>query len=204
MNLILDEFNNLGSIGGASGKDFARSISTLRSRAISVMMAIQSLPQLQNRYPDNIWAEIIGNCDTQIMLGCTDAVTADYTSVRTGDMTVEVNSTMTVRKTMAVAQVIPQYRYSEGLGKRRLMTPDEVLRMPDGEMLIMLRGQKVLKAQRFDYSKHADAKRLRPSSILDYVPQTPKQEPEPENEEPLAVDPGIGSLYETTSPPEDF
>ena len=55
-------------------------------------------------------------------------------------MTIDVNSTMTTRQTFAVAQVIPQYRYSEGLGKRRLLTPDEVLRLPHDDMLVALRG----------------------------------------------------------------
>lgn len=204
VNLVLDEFNNLGSIGGSGGRDFARSISTLRSRAVSVMLATQSLPQLQNRYPDNIWAEILGNCDTQIMLGCTDSVTAEYTSMRTGDMTVEVNSTMTTRQTMAVAQVIPQYRYSEGVGKRRLLTTDEVLRLSQDDILVMLRGQKVLKCQRFDYTRHPDAKRLRRSSIQDYSPQ-PYSEPMPLREHsPKPIRPTVSNLYETATPPENF
>lgn len=124
VNLILDEFNNVGRIGGAEdGSDFARSLSVIRSRDIRVMLAVQSLGQLQNRYGNNLWAEIIGNCDIQLMLGCTDDVTADYFSERSGDMSVMVNSTMTVRQTIAVAQVIPQYRHTEGQGKRRLLTP---------------------------------------------------------------------------------
>ena len=125
---MLDEFNNIGRIGGApDGSDFARTISVVRSRDIRVMLAVQSLGQLQNRYPNNLWAEIIGNCDIQLMLGCTDDVTAEYISARAGEMSVQVNTTMTVRQTVALAQVIPQYRRTEGQGRRRLLTPDEVL-----------------------------------------------------------------------------
>ena len=54
--------------------------------------------------------------DTQVMLGATDDVSAQYFSARSGDMTVEVNSTMTTRQSIALAQVIPQYRYTEGIG----------------------------------------------------------------------------------------
>lgn len=44
VNLILDEFNNVGRIGGAAdGSDFARSLSVIRSRDIRVMIAVQSL-----------------------------------------------------------------------------------------------------------------------------------------------------------------
>lgn len=52
VNLILDEFNNIGKLGGAAdGSDFTRTLSVIRSRAIYVMLAVQSLGQLQNRYP---------------------------------------------------------------------------------------------------------------------------------------------------------
>ena len=138
VNLILDEFNNIGKLGGAAdGSDFARTLSVVRSRAIYVTLAVQSLGQLQNRYPNNLWAEIVGNCDLQVMLGCTDDLTAEYFSSRSGDMSIQVNSTMTVRQTMALAQVIPQYRQTQGQGKRRLLTPDEVLRLPNQELLVV-------------------------------------------------------------------
>lgn len=173
VNLILDEFNNVGRIGGAEdGSDFARSLSVIRSRDIRVMLAVQSLGQLQNRYGNNLWAEIIGNCDIQLMLGCTDDVTADYFSERSGDMSVMVNSTMTVRQTIAVAQVIPQYRHTEGQGKRRLLTSDEVLRLPNTEMLVVIRGCNVLKLEKLDYTKHWMAKLIDRHNIAEYTPRS--------------------------------
>lgn len=172
VNLILDEFNNIGRIGGApDGSDFCRSLSVIRSRDIRVMIAVQSLGQLQNRYPNNLWAEIIGNCDIQLMLGCTDEVTADYISDRSGDMSIQVDSTMTVKKTVAVAQVIPQYRETQGQGKRKLLTPDEVLRLPHEELLVIIRGQNILKLNKFDYTRHPMSKEMVRISILDYQPR---------------------------------
>lgn len=171
VNLFLDEFNNIGRIGGAEdGSDFARTLSTCRSRDIRVMLAVQSLGQLQNRYPNNLWAELIGNCDIQLMLGCTDDVTAKYCSERSGDMSVRVNSTMTVRQTIAIAQVIPQYRQTEGQGRRRLLTPDEVLRLPNEELLCMIRGCNILRLRKLDYTKHPMSKQIVKTSIMDYRP----------------------------------
>lgn len=182
VNLILDEFNNIGRIGGApDGSDFCRSLSVIRSRDIRVMLAVQSLGQLQNRYPNNLWAEIIGNCDIQLMLGCTDDVTADYISDRSGDMCIVVDSTMTVKKTVAVAQVIPQYRETQGQGKRKLLTPDEVLRLPHEEMLVIIRGQKMLKLNKFDYTRHPMSKEMVRSSIMDYNPKI-RYSPPPQTE----------------------
>lgn len=208
VNLILDEFNNIGRIGGAAdGSDFARSLSVVRSRDIRVMLAVQSLGQLQNRYPQNLWSEIIGNTDIQLMLGCTDDVTAEYFSARSGDMSVQVNSTMTVRQTLAVAQVIPQYRHTEGQGKRRLLTPDEVLRLPNEEMLCVIRGCNMLRIGKVDYLRHPMSKEIRKKSIMDYQPDPvfissmPQTQPEPAaKEQPRKTK----SLYSSAKPPTEF
>ena len=173
MNLILDEFNNIGRIGGApDGSDFCPFLSVIRSRDIRVMLAVQSLWSASNRYPNNLWSEIIGNCDIQLMLGCTDDVTADYISDRSGEMCIVVDSTMTVKKTVAVTQVIPQYRETQGQGKRKLLTPDEVLRLPHEQMLVIIRGQNLLLLNKFDYTRHPMSKEMVRASIMDYCLRT--------------------------------
>ena len=211
VNLILDEFNNIGKLGGAAdGSDFARTLSVVRSRAIYVSLAVQSLGQLQNRYPNNLWAEIVGNCDLQVMLGCTDDLTAEYFSSRSGDMSIQVNSTMTVRQTMALAQVIPQYRQTQGQGKRRLLTPDEVLRLPNQELLVVIRGHNLLKLEKVDYTELPMAEEIVRSSVLEYTPErlpyTP-QEQAPfsrEVESPQEQPQRKPRLYSVSKPPEEF
>ena len=209
VNLILDEFNNVGRIGGAEdGSDFARSLSVVRSRDIRVMMAVQSLGQLQNRYGNNLWSEIIGNCDIQLMLGCTDDVTAEYFSARSGDISVQVDSTMTVRQTLAVAQIIPQYRQTQGQGKRRLLTPDEVLRLPSNELLCIIRGCNMLKLEKLDYVKHPMSKRICKTSVMDYCPVqdtyfTLQTEPERKEEKQEPAKPKK-TLYNLARVPEEF
>lgn len=147
--------------------------------------------------------ELLGNCDTQLMLGCTDELTAEMTSNRSGDISVIVDSTMTVRKTIAVAQMIPQYRANEGLGKRKLLTPDEVLRLSNNDLIIMLRGQKILKAQKFDYSRHPEYKNLRPCSIADYTPRH-HPIPAPPPVRPSSDKPSLLDLHEYDRPPSNF
>lgn len=211
VNLILDEFNNIGKLGGAAdGSDFARTLSVVRSRAIYVSLAVQSLGQLQNRYPNNLWAEIVGNCDLQVMLGCTDDLTAEYFSSRSGDMSIQVNSTMTVRQTMAVAQVIPQYRQTQGQGKRRLLTPDEVLRLPNQELLVVIRGHNLLKLEKVDYTELPLSKEIVRSSVLEYrpeqLPDAPQaQAPFSREEESLQEKPQRKPrLYSVSKPPDGF
>ena len=209
VNLILDEFNNIGRIGGAAdGSDFARSLSVIRSRDIRVMLAVQSLGQLQNRYPNNLWSEIIGNADIQLMLGCTDDMTAQYFSSRSGDMSIRVDSTSTTRQTMAVAQFIPQYRQTEGQGRRKLLTPDEVLRLPNEELLCIIRGCNVLRLKKLDYTRHPMAGELERTSISDYraVQQLPpKPVPVPsDRDEPKPARKTNSYLYSSAKPPVDF
>ena len=206
VNLILDEFNNIGKLGGAEdGSDFTRFLSVCRSREIRVMLAVQSLGQLQNRYPNNLWAEIIGNMDIQLMLGCTDEVSAKYFSNRCGEMSIEVNTTMTMRRTITIAQIIPQYRHVEGMGRRKLLTPDEVLRIPNEKMLCVVRGCNVLMLDKLDYTRHPYSKMIRRVSVYDYYPEVIEEEPEmppvtPE-EKPKKKKSG---LYGSAAPPTDF
>ena len=204
VNLILDEFNNIGKLGGASdGSDFARSLSVVRSRDIRVMLAVQSLGQLQNRYPNNLWAEILGNCDIQLMLGCTDDVTAGYFSERSGDLSIRVDSTMTVRRTIALAQLIPQYRLSEGQGKRKLLTPDEVLRLSDRELLCVIRGCNILKLEKFDYTGHPMSRLIRKASVREDLPAEKLPEPGAAEEPPNRSAPKQ-RLRASGQPPEHF
>ena len=206
VNLVLDEFNNIGKLGGAEdGSDFTRFLSVCRSREIRVMLAVQSLGQLQNRYPNNLWAEIIGNMDIQLMLGCTDEVSAKYFSNRCGEMSIEVNTTMTMRRTITIAQIIPQYRHVEGMGRRKLLTPDEVLRIPNEKLLCVVRGCNVLMLDKLDYTRHPYSKMIRKVSVYDYYPNVIEEEPEtpsviPE-EKPKRKK---SNLYGTAAPPTDF
>ena len=205
VNLILDEFNNIGKLGGAAdGSDFTRFLSVCRSREIRVMLAVQSLGQLQNRYPNNLWAEIIGNMDIQLMLGCTDEVSAKYFSNRCGEMSIEVNTTMTMRRTITIAQIIPQYRHVEGMGRRKLLTPDEVLRIPNEQLLCIVRGCNVLMLNKLDYTRHPYSKMIREVSVYDYRPEIsesfPIEEEIIEEEKPKKKK----RIYGSASPPSDF
>lgn len=206
VNLILDEFNNIGKLGGAAdGSDFTRFLSVCRSREIRVMLAVQSLGQLQNRYPNNLWAEIIGNMDIQLMLGCTDEVSAKYFSNRCGEMSIEVNTTMTMRRTITIAQIIPQYRHVEGMGRRKLLTSDEVLRIPNEQLLCVVRGCNVLLLDKLDYTRHPYSKRIQEVSVYDYRPMVVLDEPfkEPVTPEEKSKK-KKNNLYSSAAPPSEF
>jgi type IV secretory pathway TraG/TraD family ATPase VirD4 len=51
-----------------------------------------------------------------------------------------------------------------------ILTPDEVLRLPREDALVIFRGQKVLKVKKFDYTKHPESKKMRDCNARDYIP----------------------------------
>lgn len=135
----------------------------------------QNLAGLQNRYPYNQWQEILGNCDVQLFLGCTDPLTADYISTRTGEVSINVTSTAKQLGTWRVSNYTPEYRETSGVGRRRLMTMDEVLRMDIDKALVIIRGKNVLEVDKYDYSQHPEAKKLRDSKASAHIPEWRRQ-----------------------------
>ena len=129
---------------------------------------------MRNRYPDDQWQEIIGACDTTIFLGCTDNLTAEWISERVGIASVEVEGTMRDLNTMHITNYTPNFRQSNTLARRQLLTPDEVMRLPTDEELVFIRGQKVYRAKRFDYSNHPDYKKLKSSKAILHEPDWKK------------------------------
>lgn len=150
--------------------DLSRKISVIRSRHLSLSAVFQNLPGLQNRYPLNQWQEILGNCDIQLFLGCSDPLTAQFISDRTGEASISVTSKAKQLGTWRISNYTPEYRETSGVGRRKLMTMDEVLRMDTDKALIIIRGKNVLEVNKYDYSKHPEAKKLRPSKAASHVP----------------------------------
>ena len=69
-------------------------------------------------------------------------------------MSVRVDSTMTVRRTLAPIQMIPQYRKSEGDGKRRLLTPDEVRMLDNRYCILFIRGARPVMDLKYELMDH--------------------------------------------------
>lgn len=170
-HFILDEFPNVGII-----PDFKRRLATARSRGIGMDIMFQNIPQLQNRYPDGQWEEILGGCDISLFLGCNDMTTASYFSERSGEITVGVSSVRKNLSTMRVSNYVPDYSETSSVGKRKLLLPDEILRFPLDEALVIIRGQKVLRVKKFDYSKHPEAGKLVAEKTEEHVPEWRKAE----------------------------
>ena len=158
--------------------DLSRRLSVIRARNISMSCVFQNLAGLQNRYPLNLWQEILGNCDAQLFLSCTDELTAEFISSRTGLASVSVSSKSKQLGTWRISNYTPEYRETSGVGKRPVLTPDEVLRLPITQALVIIRGQKVLKVNKLDYSKHPESSKLRSCKASAHIPEWRRLEQE--------------------------
>ena len=184
VHLLADEIANVGAI-----PDLTKKISTVRSRKISMSVIFQNIAQMKNRYPEDAWLEIIGNCDTQLFLGCTDEMTAKFISDRTGEVTIGVESMAKEMRSMRLSNYVPSHRETSSIGKRKLLTPDEVLRLPRDDALVIFRGQKVLKVKKFDYTKHPESKNMRDCNARDYIPNWRLEQICPETVTPSSTPP---------------
>ena len=109
-------------------------------------------------------------------------MTAEFISNRTGEVSVAVSTEAKQLNTMRISDYTPDYRQTSSVGKRKLMTPDEVLRLPLDQALIILRGQKVLKVEKFDYTLHPESSKIKVCRACEHVPEWRKA-PEKEDED---------------------
>lgn len=143
---------------------------------IGISVLYQNIPQLQNRYPDGQWEEILGGCDISLFLGCNDMTTATYFSDRSGEVTVGVSSIRKNLSTVRMSNYVPDYSETSSVGKRKLLLPDEVLRFPLDQALVIIRGQKVLRVKKMDYTRHSEAKKLVPEKTSCHIPEWRRNE----------------------------
>lgn len=50
--------------------EFNKKISAVRSRGLNLIPVFQNIGQIKSRYPNDVWQEIIGNCDLRLCLRC--------------------------------------------------------------------------------------------------------------------------------------
>ena len=149
VNVICDEFANLGTI-----PSFDVTISTVRSRKINISIILQSVMQLTKNY-EEAGETIISCCDTILFLGCNDTETAEFISNLSGIASIRVLSTKDSRNTSLGNRTIFQgYQIGEGDGKRNLLNPDEVRRLPREDVIIYHNGRNILQAHRCGFIEH--------------------------------------------------
>ena len=175
VNVMLEEFCNIGRL-----VDFKKTISVCRSFNIHCQIVIQGIAQLSDRYENKEWEEIIGNCDTQIFLGCNDQMTAKYISDKCGMVTIRTTTAQIPMQPLFSPVYNSTRPYSQGRSnaQRPLMYPDELLRLDNTREIVLLRGQNPLQLYKIIPEELQGFADLKPCRVVDYIPAWRKLEEE--------------------------
>jgi type IV secretion system protein VirD4 len=144
---VLDEFAHLGRM-----QPVERNIGLAGGYGATFWLLVQDLAQLRGTYPDR-WQTFLANCDVLQAFGTNDWDTADYLSKLTGDATIHVASE---NRSAGVSRGQHAQR-QEGAALtlaergRRLLTPDEALRLSREDELVFVKGSHPIRARRLDY-----------------------------------------------------
>lgn len=148
---VLDEFAHLGRM-----QPVERDVGLVGGYGVTLWLLVQDLAQLRGTYPEK-WQSFLANCDVLQTFGTADWDTAEYLSKMTGDATIHVTSE---NQSAGVshgqhAQRQQGAAFTTSEKGRRLLTPDEVLRLPRDQELLFLRGYSPVRAQRLNYRAEA-------------------------------------------------
>lgn len=150
VTMLLDEFGNLPKI-----PDFDKTVSVARSRGIRLLLAVQDLAQLRRHYHEAAHT-IMGNLATWIYLATSDIETAELMSRMLGGYTVTAEGASTPRVTWWTASAtVGTASLNETLQRRELLTAEEVMRWPKGEVLALRAGRHPARLPLPDLSAYA-------------------------------------------------
>lgn len=144
---LIDEFPALGYM-----RNIEVGIGYLAGYGVSLWMFIQDLSQLKEDYPK--WASFISNCACRMAFGTNDFDTAKVLSDMMGTTTIRVEGEGTSKqKSMLSVGIGGSKNVSSNVSEtsRPLMTPDEVMRMPNDTQVIFVQGVKPILAEKIRY-----------------------------------------------------
>ncbi|WP_259384224.1 VirD4-like conjugal transfer protein, CD1115 family, partial [Bacillus thuringiensis] len=140
---LLDEFGNMPRIS-----DFDTKITVSRSRGVRYNIVVQGLDQIKEKY-GKLANTITGNCRVWLYLLTGDNETAEVISKKLGTYTVATDGYSATTRTKDFSA-----SYSQNLSKRELLTPDEVMRFPDFEAIVIRQRQYATRVPTPDISKY--------------------------------------------------
>lgn len=184
VTMLLDEFANIGTIPA-----FETTLTLARGRGVSLWLGVQSLSQLEARYGKANAATILANCGTKIALSGLDIDSAEYFSRALGETTAAVG------KTSRHGLLNASYSHSRDEHARRLMTADEVRRLPSDQAIVIVGNQRPMQLKKHFYDAPA---KTAPTGKLDMArAATFREERLPLPPFPTLERPALGAMKES-------
>lgn len=179
ITMLLDEFGNIGRL-----PDFVKIIGVTRYRNIALVLGLQSLHQLDELYGPNGAKTIRTNCATKIALHGMDVDNAEFFSRMLGETTIV---TTQQSKSSGGTGRGTQVTTSQVRNQRRLMTPDEVMRLGNKEMVFRTSNRRPMRLEKLYYDERpseAEARALGAARV-----SKPERPPQPERKKKSAGPP---------------
>ena len=146
VHFVMDEFANV-----SLPDDFAKILSVMRSREVSVSIILQNMAQLKALFEKD-WESIVGNCDEFLYLGGNEQSTHKYVSELMGKENLDINTYG--RSYGRNGNYSTNYQQTG----RELMTPDEVRMLDNKYAILFVRGERPIKDYKYDILKHPNVK----------------------------------------------
>lgn len=137
---MLDEFPALGRM-----KVLEEGVTYMAGYGINFWMFAQDLKQLAAVYGDRA-DSIISNCVVKQFFGAADIETAKFISLMCGETT-----SPSISYSNENGLSVNNGSVTVSSGARPLMTPNEVMNLPENSQLLFYRGQQVVTAVKFNY-----------------------------------------------------
>lgn len=138
---LLDEFGNMGKIPALqSGLTF------LRSYRLRAIMMVQYLGQIEAVY-GRLGAKSFMNAKVRLVYAVNDLHDAKYISESLGEKTIQVKTKGASHSEKTTVSHNVSYQ------KRPLMKPDEIMKMKKNDCLILIEGEKPVKAKKLYWFK---------------------------------------------------
>ncbi|EPQ0562662.1 type IV secretory system conjugative DNA transfer family protein [Pseudomonas aeruginosa] len=143
---LLDEFAQLGHMS-----IIAEKLSVIRGYGAAMWFILQNLGQLKETYPR--WQDFFANCNAKQWFGTSDVDTAKYISESLGKLTVEYNTANSSSGSSFGSGVSSNSGagVSQQFTGRDLLTPDEVMRLPNDVEIVQVQGEAPYTLRRLNY-----------------------------------------------------
>lgn len=146
MHLYLDEFANV-----TLPKDFELRLATFRKYGISASIILQDMSQLKALY-EKQWQAMINNADDLLYLGGNESGTHEYLSKLLGKQTIRTN---TFGQSKGRSGSFSKNEQQLG---RELLTPDEIRMLDNKLALLLIRGERPILDEKYDFKRHPHIK----------------------------------------------
>ncbi|RSU63298.1 type IV secretory system conjugative DNA transfer family protein [Sphingomonas sp. S-NIH.Pt1_0416] len=151
---LLDEFAALGRL-----EPVERAMGLMAGYGLQLWPILQDMHQLRALYGERA-GTFLSNAGVIQSFGVNDHATADMLSRTIGDTTIEYETVSTSQKTSWFDSPDHSTSVSGHVAARRLVTPDEIMRMPPDTLLLLRQGERPLWAKKIRYYDQREFARL--------------------------------------------